>query len=80
MVSVPFVSGAQALGFILLLDMVDVILFFKCYQYSRKECIWSVNIISQWGVDMAGSSLIRNANYQNICVINEAAETQATPH
>lgn len=82
MVSVLAVSGAEDLDFIFLLGIDYVILLFKCkvYQYYCKTFTGSVKIISQIGIDMAGSGLIRNAKYQNICVINEAAETQVIPH
>lgn len=80
MVSVLAVSGAEDLDFIFLLDIDYVILLFKCKVYHCKTFTWSVKIINQLGIDMAGSSLIRNAKYQNICVINEAAETQVIPH
>lgn len=33
-------------------------------------------MINPLGIDTAGSSLIRNAKYQKVHVINEAAETQ----
>lgn len=68
--------SAEALDFIFLLDIDDLILLFKLkvYQYSTKAFMGPTDIISQLGIDMAGRALIRNSKYKNIHVINEASE------
>lgn len=68
--------SAEALDFIFLLDIDDLILLFKLkvYQYSSKAFMGPIDIISQLGIDMAGRGLIRNSKYKNIHVVNEASE------